>query len=378
MMAMKRPLTENLLVGKFAEQVRGDRALRKLNTLAKDVTGLFLVVLVRTEHQMLELHPAEGAMGLPPFCRIFRRVSGGLGHCLTCRSLAVFGANYQGLYEYTCHGGVSVIASPALRRDGQVSEHVAVASCAFALDSHLIAWPQVESHALELGADTEALKHAFYQLPVACAHKRYLAREITELAALVLGEIEERVEREHGMPPGATGPDSRISAAALDGYRTTLGLARGRHIESANGTSGSLLVDLVMAMVQRDPAVPYTEAGIAAAASVTPHHFATHFQQHAGTTFRSFLLARRIGRAQALLRDPRLDVAEVGERSGFSDPAYFVRRFQRETGCTPLAWRAANGGPAVGRERSNDIDTTGAPSHSMGEWGAATKSFGKE
>jgi AraC-like DNA-binding protein len=197
------------------------------------------------------------------------------------------------------------------------------------------------------------------------------------LAALVLGEIEERVERDYGMAPGVTGPDNRASAA-LDGYRATLGLARDCRSGGANGTSGSLLADRVMAMVERDPAVPYSEAGIAAAANVTPHHFAACFQQYTGIEFSSFLLARRIARAQELLRDPRLDVAEVAERSGFPDSAYFIRRFRRETGCTPMAWRAENGGPAASRERSNKRDTTGAPAHSMGEWDAATNSAGKD
>lgn len=335
MVLTKNPPPEITLLGQFAERVRGDRALRKLNTLSKDVTGLFLVVLIRTGHQMVELHPAEGEMGLPRFCQAFRRTPEGLERCLTCRSLVAFAARYQGLNEYACHGGVSVIAAPAMRRDGMISKHVVVASCAFALDTHTEGWPQVSAHAEDLGTDRAELKRAFYDLPIVSDHKRVIARDITEVAAMILGDLEERIEREYQgelKTPGSGG-------TVLEESWATLGLARDQSFKEVESAAGSALVDLVVAMVKNDPSIPYSVGNIAHAARVTPNHFSMLFHKQTGQTFQAFLGEQRIARACNLLSNPSLDVAEVANRSGFADPAYFSRRFRRETGYTPTEWR---------------------------------------
>ncbi len=65
-----------------------------------------------------------------------------------------------------------------------------------------------------------------------------------------------------------------------------------------------------------------------------------------GTTFVEQLMRARLQRARELLADPHLrdlPVIEVAARCGFADPSHFARRFRRQFGVTPLAFRRAAG-----------------------------------
>jgi AraC family transcriptional regulator, positive regulator of tynA and feaB len=65
----------------------------------------------------------------------------------------------------------------------------------------------------------------------------------------------------------------------------------------------------------------------------------------AGTTFMRELVRMRLDRARNMLSDADLtwiDIGEVSERCGFSDPSHFARRFRRTFGLTPLEFRRKN------------------------------------
>ena len=80
---------------------------------------------------------------------------------------------------------------------------------------------------------------------------------------------------------------------------------------------------------------------IAEACGLSTSYFSRAFKTSTGLTPHSWLQARRIDRALALLLDNRLSLAEVGLRSGFSDQSHFTRVFKSVTGETPGASRRA-------------------------------------
>ena len=59
------------------------------------------------------------------------------------------------------------------------------------------------------------------------------------------------------------------------------------------------------------------------------------------TTYRRVLFAVLRERAERLLSDPSLSVAEVATRVGFTDPANFSRAFRHWAGTTPGDFRHA-------------------------------------
>lgn len=71
------------------------------------------------------------------------------------------------------------------------------------------------------------------------------------------------------------------------------------------------------------------------------------FKRWLGVPPMRYLMQRRVERAGILLATTDLPIAEVGRRVGWSDPAYFSRRFRLEEGESPRGYRAAHRRQAV-------------------------------
>ena len=57
-------------------------------------------------------------------------------------------------------------------------------------------------------------------------------------------------------------------------------------------------------------------------------------------SFRDWITGLRIEYAKRLLaQNPRLTVADISEKSGFSSPSHFIRMFKENAGCTPVKWK---------------------------------------
>ncbi|MEL6611139.1 MAG: AraC family transcriptional regulator [Bacteroidota bacterium] len=81
--------------------------------------------------------------------------------------------------------------------------------------------------------------------------------------------------------------------------------------------------------------------GLAAAACLSKYHYLRAFRQTFGTTPHRYHTRLRIARAQRLLAESRLAVAEVGLAVGFDEPSAFTRAFRRVIGVSPSGYRAA-------------------------------------
>jgi AraC-like DNA-binding protein len=64
-------------------------------------------------------------------------------------------------------------------------------------------------------------------------------------------------------------------------------------------------------------------------------HISRVFRRTTGMTLEEFLIRQRVELAKRTLLDPRLNVAEVAERCGFCNPAYFASVFRKYVNCTP-------------------------------------------
>lgn len=78
---------------------------------------------------------------------------------------------------------------------------------------------------------------------------------------------------------------------------------------------------------------------IAAAAGLSPYHFARRFRASLGRSPHQFLLQARIERAKSLLRDRRHSLVEVALTTGFAHQSHFTATFRRLTGLTPQRYR---------------------------------------
>ncbi|PTR33870.1 AraC family transcriptional regulator [Luteibacter sp. OK325] len=103
---------------------------------------------------------------------------------------------------------------------------------------------------------------------------------------------------------------------------------------------------------------PISLAAVAAAAGLSPMHFAARFRLATGQRPHHYILRARIEYAKALLASSGRSVVEVAGDTGFRTQAHFTTIFKRFTGATPCAWR---------RERSlGDLSSVGADSSAIG------------
>jgi AraC-like DNA-binding protein len=74
---------------------------------------------------------------------------------------------------------------------------------------------------------------------------------------------------------------------------------------------------------------------LAAMAGLSTHHFARAFHQSVGMPPHSYLLSRRLDRAERMLRETQLPLSEIAAATGFSDQSHLARHFRRRTGMSP-------------------------------------------
>lgn len=82
---------------------------------------------------------------------------------------------------------------------------------------------------------------------------------------------------------------------------------------------------------------------LAQLAGLSPFHFARAFKVSFGVPPYRYLLNLRLQTAAQLLTDGRLPITEIGLSVGFSCPSEFARAFKQLQGCTPRAFRQAQG-----------------------------------
>lgn len=82
-----------------------------------------------------------------------------------------------------------------------------------------------------------------------------------------------------------------------------------------------------------------TVAEMAATVGLSESWFANVFKQTTGKTPLQWQLASRIERAQKLLMEGDLTVADIAAKLGFSDQAHLTKAFRQVSGHTPAAWR---------------------------------------
>lgn len=93
---------------------------------------------------------------------------------------------------------------------------------------------------------------------------------------------------------------------------------------------------------------PLPLADLAARAQLSPYHFARAFKSSTGETPRAYVERLRVERAEGLMRDTALPLADIALACGFSSQSRFTTAFRRATGFTPARYR--RGGPERSRE----------------------------
>jgi AraC-like DNA-binding protein/ligand-binding sensor protein len=95
------------------------------------------------------------------------------------------------------------------------------------------------------------------------------------------------------------------------------------------------IVLAVSRVVEERGAAHVSIQDLANAVHLSCGHLSRVFRKTAGITLEQYLIQQRVELAKRALLDPRLNVAEVAERCGFCNPAYFASVFKKHVKCTP-------------------------------------------
>lgn len=87
---------------------------------------------------------------------------------------------------------------------------------------------------------------------------------------------------------------------------------------------------------------PADELGLeylARMARLSPFHFSRLFKASTGLTPHQYVLRWRIEESKRLLRQSKMEIADIAQRLRFSDQSHFTSLFRKLTGATPRRWR---------------------------------------
>ena len=95
------------------------------------------------------------------------------------------------------------------------------------------------------------------------------------------------------------------------------------------------IVLAISRVVEEQGAAQVTIQQLAEAVHLSCGHLSRVFRRTTGITLEQYLIQQRVELAKRALLDPRLNVAEVADRCGFCNPAYFASVFKKHVKCTP-------------------------------------------
>ena len=107
--------------------------------------------------------------------------------------------------------------------------------------------------------------------------------------------------------------------------------------------ASSVRLDVLIEDMRRNPSHACNLDDLAARAAMSVSKLTASFRRSTGLPPHAFLLFCRISKAKELLSGTNRSVGSIANELGYPSPQHFATQFRRETGRTPLAWRAENG-----------------------------------
>lgn len=139
--------------------------------------------------------------------------------------------------------------------------------------------------------------------------------------------------------------------AERDVYVTTLVDALKAHMlrgpQAANAAAfptsefSAYRIHHIMNLVLERPEQEHSLETMAADAGLTPSHFCRIFKRATGISPHKYVMKARLERAQELLANSEMPIAQVADALGFNSQSHFTRAFRGFAGQTPSSWRSA-------------------------------------
>ena len=107
-----------------------------------------------------------------------------------------------------------------------------------------------------------------------------------------------------------------------------------------NKGKGQILVKRFFHLIEENNQKNLSMSDYARMIGVTPNHLTQTVKQLTGKTSTQIIKAKQLLEIKRLLVHTNLNVSEIANQLNFEDQSYFTKFFRRETGITPLQYRA--------------------------------------
>lgn len=184
------------------------------------------------------------------------------------------------------------------------------------------------SAAAPAGGSVTQLVQARGLLTWACEH---LTREITELGAGIQAVQE---ARERAVQIIMVSPSSLAMAEA---FRSLAEELRQQVVQLFSQREQKIVMEILRLIREIGPDKA-TVHSLAKEMKLSAGHLGRVYSRTTGHTLEELLIRQKLEMSKRLLLDPRLHVAEVADRCGFCNPAYFASVFKKYMQCTPRAY----------------------------------------
>jgi AraC-like DNA-binding protein/ligand-binding sensor protein len=162
----------------------------------------------------------------------------------------------------------------------------------------------------------------------ACEH---LALELTTLGANA-GAVNSAKERAIKIVVG-----SPSSFAMSEAFRSYVDELRQQVVQLFSQREEKIVIETQRLVREMGPE-KVTIQNLAHNLKISAGHLGRVYSRTTGQTLEEYLIRQRLEMGKRLLLDPRLHVAEVADRCGFCNPAYFASVFKKHMHCTPRAY----------------------------------------
>ena len=162
----------------------------------------------------------------------------------------------------------------------------------------------------------------------ACEH---LARELAELGS---SAVAIHAAKDHALQILMGSPSSFAMAEAFRAYVDQL---RQQVAQMFSQREEKIVLE-TQRLVREIGPEKITIQVLARDLKLSPGHLGRVYSRTTGHTLEEYLIRQRLELSKRLLLDPRMHVAEVADRCGFCNPAYFASVFKKYMHCTPRAY----------------------------------------
>jgi AraC-like DNA-binding protein/ligand-binding sensor protein len=181
------------------------------------------------------------------------------------------------------------------------------------------------THTAPAAGSTEQMQQTRGLLTWACEH---LGLELTNLGAPA---AQVRATREQAISTVISAPSP---FAVAEAFRQFVEQMRQLVVQTFRQREEKIVMEVHRLILEMDPA-RVTIQDLADALHLSAGHLSRVYSRKTEGTLEEYLIRQRVEMGKRLLLDPRLHVAEVADRCGFCNPAYFSSVFKKYMHCTP-------------------------------------------